>query len=103
MRGAAHAGAGAPERHPVDVFPADPPPLGLFLQARSRDGYLAPPEAPILGADTHGRERPTAIIRVDVNDRKSVGFGKNVSKRVEMGGRGCINKKKHVILTKKNK
>src|SRR3546814_1837427 len=69
MRGAAHAGAGAPERHPVDVFPADPPPLGLLLQARSRDGYLEQPEAPILGDDTHGRERLTAISRVDVKVR----------------------------------
>src|SRR3546814_18411638 len=71
MRGAAHAGAGAPERHPVDVFPADPPPLRLLLQARSRDGYLEQPEAPILGDDTHGRERLTAISRVDVKVRDS--------------------------------
>src|SRR3546814_14688195 len=37
-----------------------------------------------------------------VSDRKSVGWGKSVSVRVDLGGRRIIKKKKHKIHTQQN-
>src|SRR3546814_11817061 len=94
--------------HPREFRPLEVDPVHDLESGRINDKNLLLEDIQGLSVRRHGKPGTIArafVLRIDIDrlDRKSVGSGKSVSVRVDLGGRRIINKKKSTNINDENK